>query len=286
MKVLVPFVQQQLEIIEKEFSEEKRPVSRQDILTWIIVDALRKKEPKEGLVTRICSRIFVVAFASIETTTLTMTNVLFDLAASDPSLKVWEGLAEEANRMLGSFTGRHLDYAGVSGLIRADSSLKEALRLRTSIKALAMQVTSPDGLVLDGSDVKLPMGSRLSISAWGIHHDEDIYANAAMYDAFRFSRPLEEGTASQNSSKENENRHSMVSASENYLPFGMGRHSCPGRYFASVQLKLFLAYIATNYDVKLIEERPKFVTMGHFPVPPMKGKLLIRRKGTGMLPPA
>ena len=282
MKVLVPYIQQQLPIIEKELEMGKNSVSREDILTWLIVDALSKKEPKDGLVDRICCRVFVAVFASMETTTLTMSNVLFDLSSSSPGLHAWEGLRDEGNRMFSSCGGGHPDFASVNGLIRADSALKETLRMRTSIKALAMQVMSPDGIVLDNGNTKLPLGARLSVSAWGIHHDEEFYPNASMYDAFRFSRPQEEVDMSSDvGSKDKENRVSMVSASETYLPFGLGRHSCPGRYFASVLLKLFLAYLAVNYEMKLDGDRPKLVTIGHFPLPPMKGKLMIRRKQPG-----
>lgn len=281
MKVLVPYVKQQLAVIEKEMEMGKNSVSREDILNWLIVDALRKKESKEGLVDRICCRIFVTVFASMETTTMTMSNALFDISSSAPGLQQWEGLCDEGSRMFSSCDGGNPDFAKVNGLIRADSALKETLRLRTSIKALATQVMTPDGIVLEGSKTKLPLGSRIAVSAWGIHHDEEFYPNASMYDAFRFSRPQEESSVSSiGGSKDNENRYGMVSASETYLPFGMGRHSCPGRYFAAVELKLFLAYLAVNYDMNLVGDRPKFVSVGHFPLPPMTAKLMVRRKGS------
>ena len=300
LKVLGPYIEQQLEALGKEFDlGAKNPHHpRDDVLTWLIADALRRNEPREGLVDRIACRVFVAVFASMETTTMTISHALFDLCASDdPSVRVWDRLAEEGTGLF----ARPLDLSSVNGLARADSALKETLRLRTSIKALATQVMASDGLVLPKGypDVRLPRGARLGVAAWGIHRDRTIYGpDADEYDAFRFSRPDEEAKekAEKNEEKAAINGdcccsssttgdssggkvNLMVSATENYLPFGMGRHSCPGRYFAAVELKLFLAYLAVHYDLKLADSgRPGFVSIGHFPIPPLKGRLAIRRK--------
>jgi cytochrome P450 len=276
--VLKPYIEQQIDMLENDKIRGEKTVYRDDILTWVIADALRRNEPRDGLVDRICCRVFTVIFAAIETTTLTMSNTVLDLCASDPSLQVWEGLAEEGHRMFSSCAGNAPDQAAVNSLVRADSALKETLRLRTSIKALAMQVTAPGGITLNEGKLRLPKGSRLSVSSWGIHHDEEIYPSASRFDAFRFSRLREGGEGADAATNDNDNKHLMVSASETYLPFGMGRHSCPGRYFAAIELKLFLAYLAVNYDIKLAGERPAFVSIGHFPIPPLSGKLMIRRK--------
>ncbi|KAK3385128.1 cytochrome P450 [Podospora didyma] len=292
LTVLGPYIQQQLDIAEKEMaSGAKTLLARDDIMTWLITDAVRRNEPKEGLIDRIACRVFIAQFAAMETTTMTISHCLLDLCASDAPAQIWEGLAEEGRRVLSA----PLDLASVNSLSRADSALKETLRLRTSIKALASQVTAPKGLVLEGYDVRLPQGSRLAVSAWGIHTDKSIYGpNAEEYDPFRFSRPSEDnnaaatastgtGDANADSSAADTNANSkmslMVSATEDYLPFGMGRHACPGRYFAAVELKLFLAYLAVHYDLKLGEAgRPGFVSIGHFPIPPLKGKLIVRRR--------
>lgn len=269
---LTPYIEDQLELMRKaSISDPKVPHAREDILTWIMADAVRRNEPREGLVDRIVCRALVAQFAAMETTTMTISHALLDLCASDPSERVWERLAEEGARVL--LSGAPLDLASVNGLALADSALKETLRLRTSIKALATQVTHPQGLHLEDHDLRFPQGSRLSVSAWGIHREKAVYGeNADTYDAFRFCD-------SDGKTDTSTNANLMVSATENYLPFGIGRHSCPGRYFAAVELKLFLAYLAVNYDLKLTGNgRPDLVTVGHFPLPPLKAKLMVRRK--------
>lgn len=294
VKVLGPYIEERLKIVRQQFAAGNKICQRDDVLSWIITDAVKRNENQEGLVDRIACRVFVAMFAAMETTTMTISFTLLDLCASDPAQNVWEGLAEEGRRI---FSAPVLDLATINiSLPRADSSLKETLRLRTSIKALATEVTSAEGLVLEGYDVRLPLGSRLSVSAWGIHRDEAVYGpNASEYDAFRFSRQTETELGQEQEQKRDvadgsapsgpaartpsSGSNLMVTATENYLPFGMGKHSCPGRYFAAVESKLFLAYLAANYDLKLTKGgRPNFVTIGHFPIPPMKGKLMVRRK--------
>lgn len=279
VKTLGPYVKLHVEeaLKNKTLTGEAEPLPREDILTWLIADSMRRKESGEGLADRITCRVFIAAFAAIETTTLTVSNALFDLCASDPSSRVWDDLAEEGCRILSE---PQLTLNAVNNLARADSALKETLRLRTSIKALSTQVTSADGISLDGFDIQLSQGSRLAVSAWGIHHNEDLYPNASQYDAFRFSRPREkkQGIATTIADVDGSKAHLMVSANENYLPFGLGRHSCPGRHFAAVESKLFLAYLASHYDLQLAGQAPSFTSVGHFPIPPLKGKLMIRRK--------
>ena len=294
LKVLGPYIEQQISILSQQIIVETKTLSRNDILTWLITDALRRNESREGLIDRITYRVFIAIFAAMETTTMTISHCLFDICASDDPQTIWESLAAEGQRVLST----PIDLASVNGLIQADSALKETLRLRTSVKALATQVTAPRGLYLQGYNERLPYGARLAVSAWGIHRDKAVYGpDADAYDAFRFSRPVGTIVSGHNTEKAtieaeaalatngsattdpNGKVNLMVSATENYLPFGMGRHACPGRYFAAAELKLFLAYLAVHYDLKLGEKgRPGFVSIGHFPIPPLSGRLMIKRK--------
>ena len=46
-------------------------------------------------------------------------------------------------------------------------------------------------------------------------------------------------------------RNHLVSASSNFLGWGGGKHQCPGRFFAAVEMKMMLAYIVGRFDVLL-----------------------------------
>ncbi|KAJ4012028.1 hypothetical protein NW766_007329 [Fusarium irregulare] len=258
IKTVRPEIERRITSMERGNVEN---IPQDNVLTWHIEQALRKKEPREGLADVIACRVFATMFAALESTTLTMTHTLFNICATDPAKEVWKALEEEGRS---AFSAK-VDQSTVNSLKFADSAIKETLRLHTSIKALGVQVMQPAGLDLQGYDIHLPQGSRVSVPVWGIHHDEDIYPAAHNYEAFRF---VQDG----------ESEDSLVSPSETYLSFGLGKHSCPGRNFAAIVMKLFLADLAVHYDVEAVHERPVFMSIGHFPIPPIKGRVRIRRK--------
>jgi cytochrome P450 len=263
LKILGPHIEKRIILIEngllKDFPQD-------DVLTWHINEALRKNEPRYEMADVIACRVFATVFAALESTTLIMTYALFNVCASNPSTQVWQALEEEA---LGVFP-TDVEQTSVNDLHVADSVIKETLRLDTAIKALSVEVMQEDGLTVADRMIHLPQGARVSISAWGIHHDKDIYPNAYTFEPFRFV-PFHKDEGIQDV-------HSLVTPSENYVPFGIGKHSCPGRLFAAVVTKVFLAYLAMNYDLEEVHEKPRFMSLGHLPVPPMRAKLRIRRK--------
>jgi len=64
-----------------------------------------------------------------------------------------------------------------------------------------------------------------------------------------------------------------------YLPFGAGRHTCAGRFFAAMELKLMLAHILLEYDVSYpppITERPKNATFNGAIIPDTKAHLIFK----------
>ena len=49
-------------------------------------------------------------------------------------------------------------------------------------------------------------------------------------------------------------KYDIVATSPKFLPFGYGRHACPGRYFAACKFKIMLAHMVLNYDVNMENE--------------------------------
>lgn len=153
--------------------------------------------------------------------------------------------------------------------------------------------------------------------SWNRHHDPDVYVRPHEFDASRFSRPREaferrreerrrrrreekkkemeggmegeekEGKRREEEKKE-ENDHreewlrlqnlSMTSVGKDNLSFGMGRHSCPGRFFAQQELKLLLSYLVIYYEVEQLPQRPANREMGGSGMPPATATLRVRRR--------
>jgi cytochrome P450 len=136
--------------------------------------------------------------------------------------------------------------------------------LLVSLKRVAVK----DFTFSDGTTI--PRGSFVSVSTHNAHFNDKVYEDPLRFDGFRFSN-MREGSAK---------KVGMVSPSQNYLTFGLGRHVCPGRYFAACELKLMFAHIITTYDVKLEIEgvRPPDMWVMTSCIPNPKASVLFRKR--------
>lgn len=95
-------------------------------------------------------------------------------------------------------------------------------------------------------DTSLPDGTRLPRGTHIMVDSSDMWSpkvheNPDVYDGYRFLKRRRAGNkASQ-----------FVQSSQEHNVFGGGRHICPGRFFASDELKLCLAHILLKYDLRL-----------------------------------
>ncbi|KAJ7828756.1 cytochrome P450 [Mycena olivaceomarginata] len=78
--------------------------------------------------------------------------------------------------------------------------------------------------------------------------------------------------------------HSVITTSMDYLAFGHGRHACPGRFFAAMELKAMLAHVIINYDVKFESStmRPPNQCIGAAYIPNRTAKVWFRRRSEGL----
>jgi cytochrome P450 len=116
--------------------------------------------------------------------------------------------------------------------------------LATYQRAATADVTLPDGTFIR-------KGTKIEMATSAIHMDPDQYENPDQFDGLRYyNMRLKDGE---------ENRHLYVSVGKNDLSFGYGRHACPGRYLGHLNIKLIMAEILLNYDLKLPpgQGRPK-----------------------------
>jgi cytochrome P450 len=118
----------------------------------------------------------------------------------------------------------------------------------------------------------IPKGTRIQVAAHATHGDDINYANPAVFEPFRFADKAK---------NENEGRKvDMVSTHADFIAFGHGRHACPGRFFAANELKLMLAHIVMNYDVKLEKEgeRPEDMWFMSSCIPNPKAEVMFRKR--------
>lgn len=76
--------------------------------------------------------------------------------------------------------------------------------------------------------------------------DPAVFPDAARFDPLRFYR-LRTAPGADPSA------HQFATVSEDALNFGWGRHACPGRFFAANEIKMVVAAVLLEWDVKMPE---------------------------------
>lgn len=214
----------------------------------------------------IACRFSVLCFAAIQSSVITLTNALFDIASTPACASTLNTMRDEVMDEISA--ARPWSKASLARMTHIDSALRESLRLNGFIeRGIMKMVIAPEGVTLpDGSHI--PYGTKVGISAYSVHHDEARYPDAFTYKPFRFA----EGGGDQ------QRPRALVSTSDTFLGFSHGSHACPGRFFAANQLKIALAHIALRYEIEPVPIRPvNRWFFGHI-APPLNETLRVRRR--------
>jgi len=135
--------------------------------------------------------------------------------------------------------------AGMDKMLKLDSFLRETQRLEgTTILSLNRLALSPFTF---SNGMTVPAGTYIAVPMSAAHRDERIHAHADEFDGFRFTKLRE----SEGDAPTSRHHGHMVSTSTEQLSFGLGRHACPGRFFAANEVKALFAHILVTYEFKL-----------------------------------
>ncbi|PUU81492.1 cytochrome P450 [Tuber borchii] len=102
-------------------------------------------------------------------------------------------------------------------------------------RKILKSVTLSDG-------TRLPQGTRVSAPSAMFSSDPDLLEDPETFDGFRwYKKSLEaEGSAVYNTN--------LATTSTRDLGLGHGKHACPGRFFATEEMKILLIFIILQYD--------------------------------------
>ncbi|MCJ1343408.1 hypothetical protein MMC31_001601 [Peltigera leucophlebia] len=248
-----------------------------DYIHWALHHAFSQDDPIERTPEMITKRLVVLTFGTIQSSVITITNALVDIASSPSSVEVQEGLREEVEGATTPPNSESWKTSNLVKMVRIDSVLRESMRLWGFISRGVMKMVMVREGIKIPSGEHLPFGAKVGVSAYAIHHDEAMYPNAFMFDAFRFSRPLGAvmlGTTGNDAAE----MLPMVKSTNNFMGFSHGRNTCPGRFFAANQLKLLLANISSMYDIEPIPIRPQNPWLNNSIGPPISAKFRVRRR--------
>ena len=106
--------------------------------------------------------------------------------------------------------------------------------------------------------------------------DPEVLDTPHIFDGFRFSRMRESEAA--NATK----GFSWAASNLQNMAFGYGRHACPGRHFADLEIKQIMVHLLMNYDFKLASQdrmqRPESIRAETQVVPNQQTHILMRKR--------
>lgn len=93
----------------------------------------------------------------------------------------------------------------------------------------------------------LPKGAQLAAPSMMFDLDPEFYEGPEVFDGFHsFKRNLASEDAGQF------DKAQCVTTSSSYLSFSYGKYACPGRFFATDEIKLLLCHLLQQYDIKSV----------------------------------
>ncbi|KAJ7368770.1 cytochrome P450 [Mycena albidolilacea] len=266
LKFLGPLIDERLDQ-ENQYGHEwaGRP---NDLISWLLDVA----EGNERTAPALAMRILAANAVAIHTTSIALTDAIFDLAAYPDHIFL---MREEAEREVAT---QGWTKAALGNMHRIDSFLRESMRINSGPVGTTRKVIAKDGFEFsDGTTI--PYGALISIPSGPTHHDAANYEHPDTFDGFRFSRRREERQRLVDSEGTGSFTQHMVTTAPEYVVFGHGHHACPGRFFAATELKAMMAHILTNYDIKPETEiRPPEICFGENIVPNPRGKVWLRKR--------
>ncbi|RBQ72049.1 hypothetical protein FVER14953_09850 [Fusarium verticillioides] len=196
----------------------------------------RNEHIRDDVELQLLHQMTLIAVGTVTTFSST-TQAIYDLVAHPEYIPI---LREEVESVPRDENGNFTKESTVA-MDKLDSFLKESQRfnspdLTTFQRAAIADMTLPDGTFV-------PKGTKLEINTCSIHKDHELYENPEDFDGLRFHKWRKEPGK--------EKKYMYSSSGTDDLSWGFGRHACPGRYLSAINIKLIMAELLMNYEIKL-----------------------------------
>ncbi|KAE9977315.1 hypothetical protein BLS_001499 [Venturia inaequalis] len=258
-KLLVP-------VIKARFAKHKAGGERTEDLVQFVMEGA-EFEPKPTSIPRQAEQALIFSFGGVAAISTAMAQVLYDMAEHSHHI---QPIRDEVNEIWdecdGQFTRAHLQR-----MVKMDSFFKESQRLNPANSTTINRLMRADFTLSNG--LTLPKGSRFCVPASQVSLDPEVWEDPYEFDGFRYE-------TLRNEKPENISQMQFPTPTTHSLHFGTGRHVCPGRFLAVVQMKLVTAVILRHYDFKLQDgetKRPHNVNFGPINTPSHIAKLDFRQ---------
>ncbi|KAI1803205.1 cytochrome P450 [Daldinia bambusicola] len=262
-KFLTPVIQarQQQSNGEKKFDNlDDQP---KDFVRWLSEAA----EGQDARPDAIALKILFLIVSSMHTSAITAIHIFYDICAHPEFM---EELRAEAIEEIGA---NGWTETSLLRLRKMESFLKESGRTNSAgVVSFQRLVLSPIRL---SNGFTIPAGTHICAASDARSRDPALYEAPLEFRPLRFYAPPGKAGAEIDTA----NLFSSVAAGDSW--FGAGRQACPGRWYASAQIKLVLCLLLINYEFKFPEgqnERPKNWVKDEKTGPDMEQMIWVRHR--------
>ncbi|KAI4141695.1 MAG: hypothetical protein L6R39_005229 [Caloplaca ligustica] len=249
---LAPVVERRLAIRGQEGPD--KPV---DCMQYLIDTSPRKPQ---WSVSRTIGEIMAVWFSSVHQLAIAGSFALEDLCLHPECIEPLRGEVED-----------YADPTAVSDLNALpllDSFLKESSRLSVSDAVSVRRKALQDSDHFNGTHIS--KGDWVCAAQRAIMHDSDRYADPERFDGFRFVRARHAGQEGQS------NR--FTDTKPDWLIWGYGNTTCPGRFYASAVLRLLLRHVISNFDINLLNAKASRTRTWRSAIVPCSSTIMVLRR--------
>lgn len=256
-QVLGPFIQERLDA-SSEGRELKEKFLEPCALNWLIEIA----ERSERNVPRLAHTETVLSLAGIHTMLLRQLSVIYDLTAHP---KHMDGLRAEIASLVPDW-----NKASYTRLRKLDSFMRESQRMAPPTILGLKRIMQQPYTLEDGTH--LPKGAYVCVAAHAIENDPKLFPEPEKFDGLRSFR--DEGP------DPDVNIHAFAATETTVLGFGYGKTACPGRFFASLVIKMSIVKLISEYEFKFMpgQGRPKSWVVHEFLFASPWDKIQVRRR--------
>ncbi|KAL0941608.1 cytochrome p450 oxidoreductase [Colletotrichum truncatum] len=236
-RLLTPMLQNDIKTFNeaKDKKELLRPRVEGDIPFTAFL--LSRYKAAEATIKQLVTDYVLVSFDSTPSTASALYHALCELAQHPEAAKVMRQEIEEV-MVDGQLPSTHLQE-----LKRMDSFLRESFRMHpVSLFTLQRYIETPVKLSVGPT---IPAGAIVGIDSQSINRSPELWEDPDKFDMDRFYRLREQPG--------NDNRYHFLTTGSDSPGWGDGTQACPGRFFATSTLKIALAHVVMNYDIKLEE---------------------------------
>ncbi|KAJ5657107.1 hypothetical protein N7507_009057 [Penicillium longicatenatum] len=224
--VLVPFLKRRYEQQTALTDEQKMFPSQEFCLIDYIEETANKGEGYDQTVSQIGFQM-----AAIHTTSDLLSKVIWKLC-EHPDLI--QPLRDEVISVIGDGGWQKTSLLKLKLM---DSVVKETHRLAPHSNLSMQRIVTEDMQLQDGLDI--PKGTYVAVTT------NHMWKSEPKFDGYRY--------LNMRSQAGKEHKAHLVAYSLDHMGFGIGRHACPGRFFAANEVKIALCHILLKYDWKLIK---------------------------------